>query len=56
MQFAKVAEFQRRGIIHFHALIRLDGPPTDTELYPAPAVDLDSTVLAELVRSAAAAI
>ncbi|MCW2805998.1 MAG: hypothetical protein QOF52_1474 [Propionibacteriaceae bacterium] len=28
VQFAKVAEFQRRGIIHFHALIRLDGPPT----------------------------
>ena len=28
VQFAKVAEFQRRGLIHFHALIRLDGPPT----------------------------
>ena len=56
VQFAKVAEFQRRGIIHFHALIRLDGAPTDTEHYPAPAVDLDSTVLAGLVRSAAAAI
>ena len=27
VQFAKVAEFQRRGIIHFHALIRLDGAP-----------------------------
>ena len=25
VQFAKVAEFQRRGVIHFHALIRLDG-------------------------------
>ena len=42
VQFAKVAEFQRRGIIHFHALIRLDGPPTDTELYPPPAVEVDS--------------
>ena len=40
VQFAKVAEFQRRGIIHFHALIRLDGPPTDTQPYPPPAVDL----------------
>jgi hypothetical protein len=56
VQFAKVAEFQRRGIIHFHALIRLDGAPTDTEHYPAPAVDLDSAVLAGLVKSAAAAI
>ena len=56
VQFAKVAEFQRRGIIHFHALIRLDGPPIDTEHYPAPAVDLDCAVLARLVRSSAAAI
>ena len=24
--FAKVAEFQRRGVVHFHALIRVDGP------------------------------
>ncbi|MCI2416300.1 replication initiation protein [Saccharopolyspora sp. K220] len=31
LSFAKVAEFQRRGVIHFHAVIRLDGPdgPTD---------------------------
>jgi hypothetical protein len=56
VQFAKVAEFQRRGIIHFHALIRLDGPPTETDHYPAPAIEVDSTELAGLVRSAAAAI
>ena len=49
VQFAKVGEFQHRGIIHFHALIRLDGGPTDTDPYPAPAVDVDSTTLAELV-------
>lgn len=24
--FAKVAEYQRRGVVHFHAIIRLDGP------------------------------
>lgn len=28
VQYAKVAEFQRRGAVHFHALIRLDGPRT----------------------------
>jgi hypothetical protein len=56
VQFAKVAEFQRRGVIHFHALIRLDGPPTDREAYPPPVVDVDSTALASLIRSAAAAI
>jgi hypothetical protein len=26
VQYAKVAEFQRRGAVHFHALVRLDGP------------------------------
>jgi len=26
ISFAKVAEYQRRGAIHFHAVVRLDGP------------------------------
>ncbi|MCE7078990.1 replication initiator [Streptomyces sp. ST2-7A] len=26
ISFAKVAEYQRRGAVHFHAVIRLDGP------------------------------
>jgi len=32
VSFAKVAEYQRRGVVHFHAVIRLDGPdgPTST--------------------------
>jgi hypothetical protein len=34
LQFAKVAEFQIRGLVHFHALIRLDGP--DGPGAPAP--------------------
>ena len=25
LSFAKVAEFQRRGVVHFHAIVRLDG-------------------------------
>ncbi len=53
VQFAKVAEFQRRGLIHFHALIRLDGPPAPGDLFPAPAVDIDAETLAELVVRAA---
>ncbi|MFD7652924.1 replication initiator [Actinosynnema sp. NPDC059797] len=34
LSYAKVAEYQRRGLVHFHAVIRLDGPhgPHD----PAP--------------------
>lgn len=53
LQFAKVAEFQKRGAIHFHALIRLDGAPTDEDPFPAPAVPLTASVLAELVHEAA---
>jgi hypothetical protein len=26
LAYAKVAEFQRRGLVHFHAVIRIDGP------------------------------
>lgn len=32
VQYAKVAEFQRRGAVHFHALIRIDGPAPPTGL------------------------
>ncbi|OJF09634.1 hypothetical protein BG844_36515 [Couchioplanes caeruleus subsp. caeruleus] len=33
--FAKVAEFQARGVVHFHAIVRLDGP--DGPHTPPPA-------------------
>ena len=26
LSYAKVAEYQRRGVVHFHAIVRLDGP------------------------------
>ncbi|MEV4835903.1 replication initiator [Nonomuraea sp. NPDC049486] len=35
LSFAKVAEYQRRGVVHFHAVIRLDGP--DGPAFPPPA-------------------
>ncbi len=35
ISFAKVAEYQRRGVVHFHAVIRLDGP--DGPHYTPPA-------------------
>ncbi|HEY2831795.1 MAG TPA: replication initiator, partial [Sporichthyaceae bacterium] len=35
VSYAKVAEYQRRGLVHFHAAIRLDGP--DGPADPAPA-------------------
>jgi hypothetical protein len=30
VSYAKVAEYQRRGVGHFHAIIRLDGPTGPT--------------------------
>ena len=39
LSYAKVAEFQARGVVHFHALIRLDGhdPHDPARLIPPPA-------------------
>ncbi|HET9648220.1 MAG TPA: replication initiator [Microlunatus sp.] len=51
VQYAKVAEYQRRGVIHFHALIRLDGPRSPEGFAPAPA-SIDAAQLARLVRTA----
>jgi hypothetical protein len=52
VQYAKVAEFQRRGAVHFHALIRLDGPRT-TDGYSEPPGAVTAEHLAELVAAAA---
>ena len=35
VSYAKVAEYQRRGVVHFHAIIRLDGPAGPTTVPPA---------------------
>ncbi|MGW2092439.1 replication initiator [Promicromonospora sukumoe] len=51
VQFARVAEYQARGAIHFHALVRLDGP--DGPGSPAP---LDADALASLVAEAGHAV
>src|SRR4029450_1224035 len=37
VRFAKVAEYQARGVIHYHAIIRLDAaPPPDQPDHIAP--------------------
>jgi hypothetical protein len=54
LSYAKVAEFQRRGLIHFHAIFRLDGiDPLHPErvIPPHPAITAD--VLADAIRHAA---
>jgi hypothetical protein len=55
VQYAKVAEFQLRGVVHFHALVRLDGPKTPDGFAPAP-TGIDQTTLAALVEQAARSV
>ncbi|GHF16973.1 replication initiation protein [Streptomyces spiralis] len=51
VSYGKVAEFQKRGALHFHAVIRLDGPEGPDTPPPAWAtVDL----LTDAIRAAAA--
>ncbi|MEV4183249.1 replication initiator [Streptosporangium canum] len=53
ISFAKVAEYQRRGVVHFHSVIRVDGPDGPTSPPPAWAT---ADVLADAVRHAASAV
>ncbi|MFJ8795547.1 replication initiator [Streptomyces sp. NPDC102462] len=50
VSFAKVAEYQKRGLVHFHAVIRLDGPDGNTQPPPSCAT---AAVLTDAIRSAA---
>ncbi|MGK5532111.1 replication initiator [Streptomyces sp. URMC 129] len=50
VSFAKVAEYQRRGLVHFHAVIRFDGPEGSATLPPR---DATADVLIRAVRNAA---
>jgi hypothetical protein len=53
LSYAKVAEYQRRGLVHFHAAIRLDGPEGAATRAPAWAT---KERLAEAIRDAAASV
>jgi len=48
--FAKVAEFQARGLVHFHAIIRLDGAQ---DRATAPGVTVSAAELCDAIRHAA---
>lgn len=50
VSFAKVAEYQKRGLVHFRAVIRLDGPDGSTQPPPSYAT---VAVLADAIRAAA---
>ncbi|MFF4784203.1 replication initiator [Streptomyces griseorubiginosus] len=49
VSYAKVAEYQRRGAVHFHAVIRLDGPDGAEDTPPTWAT---TELLADSIRSA----
>ncbi|TCP47290.1 hypothetical protein EV191_11286 [Tamaricihabitans halophyticus] len=55
VSYAKVAEYQHRGVIHFHALIRLDGhdPQNPDDVFP-PLPALTSTELRNAILAAGA--
>ncbi|MEU9965145.1 replication initiator [Streptomyces malaysiensis] len=50
LSFAKVAEYQKRGAVHFHAVIRLDGPEGGDTPPPAWAT---AELLTDAIRAAA---
>jgi hypothetical protein len=53
VRYVKVAEYQARGVIHYHALIRLDVPG---EEYRPPPHRLDTALLCQAITDAAAAV
>ncbi|MFJ2005548.1 replication initiator protein RepSA [Streptomyces chartreusis] len=53
VSFAKVAEFQKRGAVHFHAVVRLDGPDGPDSPPPAWAT---VALLDDAIKAAAARV
>ncbi|MBS2967101.1 replication initiation protein, partial [Actinocrinis puniceicyclus] len=53
VEYVKVAEFQARGVVHFHVVLRLDGAEGAGS---APPMWATAELLAEAVRSAAAVV
>jgi len=53
LRFVKVAEYQARGVVHFHAVIRLDAPGDD---YQPPPDGITADMLCDAIGQAAAAV
>jgi hypothetical protein len=53
IRFVKVAEYQTRGVVHFHAVIRLDAAGEDYQPPPAP---YTAALLCDAIRQATAAV
>ena len=54
LSFGKAAEMQRRGVVHFHAIVRLDGinPDDPTAIVPPPP-EIDAADLVDAIDHAA---
>lgn len=50
VRFVKASEFQRRGVVHYHAVIRLDGP---VDVGSAPPNRCNAELLEDVVRCSA---
>jgi Replication initiator protein, pSAM2 len=53
VNYTKVAEFQARGMIHVHAVMRLDGPDGPDS---SPRIGLDAVELGTVIEDAARAV
>ena len=53
IRYVKVGEYQARGIVHFHAVIRLDAPGQD---YQPPPARYTADLLCDAIRQATAAV
>jgi hypothetical protein len=53
IRFVKVAEYQARGVVHFHAVIRLDAPGQD---YRPPPPGISVSLLRDAIGQAAAVV
>jgi hypothetical protein len=53
VRYVKVAEYQARGVVHFHAVIRLDAPGDD---YRPPPAQFTTALLCQAIGQAAVAV
>lgn len=53
LSYAKVAEYQRRGLVHFHAVVRVDGPDGPDGPTPAWAT---AELLGDCIKAAARSV
>ncbi|GAA2747926.1 hypothetical protein GCM10009868_39350 [Terrabacter aerolatus] len=56
VQFAKVAEYQLRGLIHFHALVRVDGKTTNDDSHAPAPPGITAALLSTAIETAAASV